>query len=178
MAHVAKNDLHVRAAAAGMDIKEGTLVRLTASGTSDLPIALPAASSTHLNVYVAFFAPDDFARPTAADMYKSNLYSVLDQSSWNEGGTGPYYLLGPSITENPIIASGYRMLARRGGIYHVSADVVVDNALAKVGGNLIKVAADGSGKWEYSATEADAIGKVVEFDSALGVYTFELGFDS
>lgn len=178
MAHVAKNDLHVRASIAGTDIREGTLVRLTASGTSDLPIALPAASSTHLNVYVAFFAPDDFARPTSADMYKASWYSVLDQSSWNEGVTGTRYPLGPSITENPLIASGYKMLARKGGIYQVNADVVVDNALAKIGGNLVKVASDGSGKWEYSATEADAIGKVVEFDSALGVYTFELGFDS
>lgn len=179
MAHVAKNDLHVRPAIAGIDIAEGLLVRLTASGTSDLPVALPAASATHLNVYVAFFPPDDFGRPTPVGMYKANWYSVLDTNSgWITQSNESQYVVGPSVTENPVVASGMKLQARRGGIYHVADTVVVESASAKVVGNLVKVAADGSGKWEYTATENDAIGKVVDYNPEGGIYTFELGFDS
>lgn len=179
MAHVAKNDLHVRPAVAGADIVEGLLVRLTASGASDLPIALPAASTSHLNVYVAFFPPDNFSRPTPVGMYKANWYGVSDSNTgWSTQINESQYLVGPSVTENPVVASGMKLQARRGGIYHVANGVVVESASAKVVGNLVKVAADGSGKWEYTATEADAIGKVVDYSPEAGVYTFELGFDS
>lgn len=181
MAHVAKNDIHVRPAVAGASMTEGLLVRLVASGATDLPIAVPATASTHLNVYVAFFPPDDFDKPALTSMYTANWYNAMSVNGSFQDLTNVSQTLNfvsPSLTENPVIASGYKMQARRGGIYHVGSGVVVDAANIKVVGSLVKTAADNSGKWEYTATETDAIGKVVDYDASTGTYTFELGFDS
>lgn len=181
MAHVSKMDLHVRPALAGTTIQEGRLVRLAASGLrNDLPTALLAASGTHLNVYVAFVPPDNFSRPTPNSMYTANWYSTLNQDSgWglNEQ-TDTFRYQGLSTYENPTMVSGMTLLARRGGIYEVPSGCVVVGANVKAVGNLVKVSDDGTGRWEYTATESAAIGKVVDYNPSTETYTFELGFDS
>lgn len=182
MAHVAKMDLHVRPALAGTTIEEGRLVRLTASGLrNDLPTALFAASGTHLNVYVAFFPPDNFSRPTPDFMYTAPWYtsqSILTGTWGNDEQTGTFYSEGLSIRNAPVMTSGMFLQARRGGIYHVTSGCVVDSANIKVVGNLVKVSDDGTGRWEYTASESAAIGKVVDYNPEGTLYTFELGFDS
>jgi hypothetical protein len=181
MAHVAKLSLHVRPAVTGEQIQEGRLVRLTASGLRrDLPTALLAASGVHLNVYVAFAPPDDFARPTDTNMYTAPWYSVMKESdAWGVNKqAGTFLYEGLSLQDNPIMGSGYLVQAHKGGIYHVPSGCVVDSTEIKVVGNLVKVSDDGTGRWEYTASEAAAIGKVVDYNPEGTLYTFELGFDS
>lgn len=176
MAHEAKLSLNVRPAVAGVSIDEGRLVRLAASGLHvDLLTALLAASGTRLNVYVAFAAPDNFARPTPGAMYLAGQNSqYYETSSWgNFTETDTFYRAGLSTFENPVIASGYVMLAKKGGIYTVPSGVTTDEANLRIPGNLVKVADDGTGRWAYTAVEAVAIGKVVDYDPSTALYTFE-----
>lgn len=179
MAHVSKMDLHVRPTVAGTSIQEGRLVRIVASGLrSDLPTALLASSGTILNVYVAFVPPDDFSRPTPDFMYTAPWYNTLSESSgWglNEQ-TATYRYEGLSIYENPTATSGMLLQARKGGEYEVPSGCVVPSANLKVVGNLVKVSDDGTGRWEYTASESVAIGKVVDYNPEKESYTFELGF--
>lgn len=176
MAHVSKIDLHVRPSVAGESLPEGRLVRLIASGLhDDLPTARLAASGTRLNVYVAFAAPDNFARPTPSAMYtatrNANFYETSAWGNFTE--TDTFYRVGISTLEDPTMASGYVMLARRGGIYEVASGCVVTSSNLQVVGNLVKVSDDGTGRWEYTTVESSAIAKVVDWNPETQRYTFE-----
>lgn len=176
MAHEAKLSLVAKPAVAGQSIEEGRLVSLTSSGLhEDLPTALYAASGTSLNVFVAFQPSDNFSRPTPASMFTALRTSQFYETNpWqNAQENGPFYWAGPSTFDDPTLASGYSLLAKLGGIYTVASGCVVDSANIRVVGNLVKVADDGTGRWAYTASETGAIGRVVDWNPDLWLYTFE-----
>lgn len=176
MAHEAKLSLNVRPAVAGQTIDEGRLVRLAASGLHvDLLTALLAASGTTLNVYVAFAAPDNFARPTPATMYTAGQNSqYYETGTWgNFTETDTFYRAGLSTFENPVLASGYVMLAKKGGIYTVPSGCTTDESGLRTPGNLVKVSDDGTGRWAATTSESNAFAKVVDYDPSTALYTFE-----
>lgn len=177
MAHEAKLSLFSVPSVAGETIEEGRLVRLVASGIrNDLAVAKLAASGTTINVYVAFAAPDNFSRPTPGQVYTApSRTQWYESDSWgNPTQTDTWYFQGLSTFEAPIIASGYVMLAKREGTYTVTSGCVISSASIQTVGNLVKVADDGTGRWDVTTLEANAIGTVVDYDPALLTYTFRL----
>lgn len=181
MAHEAKLSLYSVPAVAGQAIEEGRLVRLTASGLrNDLPTALPAASGTTINVYVAFAPPDNFSRPTPGSVYTAAptsywLENQVAGPSWgNQTQTDTWFFQGLSTFEAPLLGSGYLVLAKREGVYTVTSGCVVAGSNIQVVGNLVKVADDGTGRWDSTTVESSAIGTVVDYDPALNTYTFRL----
>lgn len=177
MAHEARLALLVRPAVAGVTIREGQLIRLTASGLKDdLPTALLATSGIRLNVYVAMAAPDNFARPTPGAMYRAGRTGTFyENGNWQDfQETDTFYYQGLSTYAEPTLVSGYLVRACRDGIFTVPSGVTTDNASLRTVGNLVKVADDNTGRWDYTADESVAIAKVVDWEPSLGNYTFEL----
>lgn len=180
MAHISKMSSHIRAAVAGATIPEGALVQLTNIGVrGDLPVALPAASGTTKNVYVAMVPPDNFSRPTPSQFYTAPFLAVQKESGpWSDNTeTGTFYNVGLSTLENPTMASGYLLQAHKATIVHVPSGLMVANNGLKVVGALVKVADDGSGKYALTTLEAAAVGRIVEYDSSIEQYTVEIGWE-
>lgn len=181
MAHESKLSLTSKPAVAGVAIQEGRLVQIVASGLKqDLPTALLATSGVYLDIYVAFVPPDDFSRPTPASMYTAGSPSTFyENGAWgNFLETDTFYRTGLSTLENPVLASGYGLLAKSYGIYIVPSGCVVASADLQVVGTLVKVSDDNTGRWQTAANQANpqlgAIGRVVDYDPALQNYTFEM----
>ena len=176
MAHEARLSVTVKPAVVGeANLQEGRLIRLTVSGVrDDLPVARFASSGTTINVYVAFVPPDTFSRPTPSQNYIApRLATFYEGNAWGDNvETGTFYNVGASTLEDPVAVSGWGILAKLGGAYHVSSGCVVDSANIKIVGNLVKVSDDNTGRWEYTASESAAIGRVIDYDTA-GIYTFE-----
>lgn len=179
MAHEAKLSSTVVAAVAGISVQEGRLVQLNASGVhNDLPIASFAASGTQRNVYVAFAAPDNFSRPTPATLYTAgNTGSFYENGAFGTSfsETDTFYYNGLSTQENPMLASGYVMLAKKGGVYIVPSGCIVTNTGLRVNGALAKVSDDGTGRFELTTNDAVAIARVRDWEPSLDLYTFETG---
>jgi hypothetical protein len=176
MAHESILSNTVNPAVAGVIIQEGRLVQLVASGLkADLPTALLAASGTRLNVFVAFAAPDNFSRPTPGALYSAGSTSqYYENGTWsNFTETDTFYRMGLSTLENPILASGYSLLAKLGGVYTVPSGCVIDSAALRVVGALAKVSDDGTGRFEVTTNETVVVARVRDFDPSLLNYTFE-----
>ena len=176
MAHEAKLSLNVRPAIAQSLIQEGRLVSLIASGVrDDLPSAVLATSGVRLNTYVAFIPPDNFSRPTPSTLFTAPRTSTFyETGTWgNFVETDTFYRVGPSTLENPFLTSGWGLLAKDKGVYTVPSGCVVTSASLKIAGTLVKVSDDNTGRWEATLLESVAIGKVVDWEPSLDLYTFE-----
>lgn len=181
MAYMAMNSTFVTGAVAGETIVEGVAVVLTASGVhDDLPVARIASAGTR-DVYVALVPPDMFPRPTPAGMFQYRQISTslnnpvgmgnLVNSGFNpqnaqeyvvdSGQRGPEYLIGPSLLQEPIAQSGWKLQAHQGGAYTLTAGAFVDSADIRVIGN--KVAVGANGKFVYSTNAAQIVGRVREY---------------
>lgn len=189
MAHVAMGSLHVTGAVAGQSIIEGRAITLNASGLHyDLPTALLAASGAR-NVFVAICPPDMLPRPTMARYFQYNpvttqsyvgheassgtveypsslvqtmvsgAYEYLVESGQSYDGEDALYLLGPSMMQEPVIASGWKVQAHRGGAYTLTANAFVDSAAVRNIGASIQVGSNG--KFQYA--ESAIVGYVREY---------------
>jgi hypothetical protein len=177
MAYISRLSDVVRGVSAGASFQEGLAVRLTAAGQAhpDLPIAELANAGETANVFIVMAAPDNFARPTRAAMYTAGNKVVFDRNSgYSEPirNLGDQYEVGMSVMWNPTIPSGALALAQRGGTYAVPSGAYVDSANIKVPGNMIKVGSNG--KWEYTATTAEAVGYTEEYNTQNAVLIFTL----
>jgi hypothetical protein len=127
-------------------------------------------------VYVAFAPEDSFARPTPASVYaagwKTTIYGDTSSNWGNFVETDTMYRVGLSTLENPFLPSGYVVKALKGSTVTVPSGCVVDSVQVRVVGNFVKVADDGTGRWEYTASQTAAIGEVVDYDPSTNYYTF------
>lgn len=175
MAYVSRLADYVRGGVVGEQMLEGTAVKLTTSGVhNDLPVLMKASQNQTKNIGILIKGPDDFARPTLEGMYTANPSQVIN---WNQGYTTPVrtetnYLVGKSVLWNPTLVSGELGLMMRGGTFAVPSGVYVMSADIRVPGNMIRVTT--GGLWEYTATEAEAVGFVEEYQPALDVLIFTL----
>src|SRR6185436_19804920 len=176
MAWIAVESHTTLGAVAGQSITEGCLVELSASGLhKDLPTAMLAASGA-LNVFVAIVPPDNFPRPTFESMFQYPDYpgSVISplQASPNLYWSERQYRVGPSLFEEPVALSGWKLQLHKGGAYTVTSGCFIDTANIRLAGKLVRPAGDGTGRFEYTATAAQAIGYVREYRG--GMLTVQL----
>jgi len=156
-------------------MQEGVPVTITQSGARNALPGLTAASVGQVNnVGILFKGPDNFSRPTDARMYTaSNLARLNPGSGYGDPiDTTTVYHVGKSNLWNPTLVSGELGNMHRGGTYAVPAGTFTDGAPIRVPGAMIKV---GSGnKWEVTATQADAVGMVEEYNTTNSVLIFTL----
>jgi len=162
-------------------ILEGCLVTATVSGGrvgSDLPNVVLAASGVVYPVYVAFAAPDNFPRPVNSLNYTANFQTTI-RSDINTGWGNPIdtftmYREGISSLEAPVLASGMLVRILRGGTYTLTSGCWVDSSAIKVNQALVKVADDGTGRFDVTTSQANAVGFVEVYDSARNYLTVTL----
>ena len=175
MAYVSRLADYVRGGIVGANMQEGVAVILTVSGTrNELPVLMPASQNQVGNIGILFKGPDDFPRPTLDSMYTAPGVQVVN---WNSGYNVPVrtettYQVGKSVLWNPTLVSGEQGLFMRGGTFAVPSGSFIDSANIRVPGNMIRVGS--GGLWEYTATEAQSVGFVEEYNDAQGVLIFTL----
>ncbi len=171
MAFVSRLSDYVGGGVAVVNILEGKLVTVAASGgreLSNLPNVSLAASGTSYPIFVAFAAPDNFPRPVNSLNYTAS-YTALIRSDINTGWGNPVdtytmYREGLSSLEAPTLTSGMLVQLHRGGSYTLTSGCWVDSADIKVNNALVKVADDGTGRFAYTTSASAAIGFVEEYD--------------
>ena len=103
--------LRSRQGVAAQTIIEGRAVVVGASGVrNDLPYVTYASANTTTGVYVAFFPPDNFPRPTIADFYTAPFKQTYDLNNAALYGdptlTQTQYLVPRSQWREPMAYSG------------------------------------------------------------------------
>ncbi len=175
MAYVSRLADYAKGGVVGETMLEGVAVKMTTSGVhNDLPVFMKASQNQTKNVGIVIKSPDDFSRPTLEDMYTAPGLRVVN---WNQGFQQPVrtettYLVGKSVLWNPTLVSGELAVMMRGGTFAVPSGVYIMSANIRVPGNMIRVGT--GGLWEYTATEAESIGYVEEYQPALDVLIFTL----
>ena len=175
MAYVSRLADYVRGGVVGESMQEGTAVKMTTSGVhNDLPVFMKASQNQTRNVGIVIKGPDQFPRPTLEGMYTASPQQVIN---WNTGYTTPVrtetnYQVGKSVLWNPTLVSGELALMMRGGTFAVPSGAYIMSANIRIPGNMIRVGT--GGLWEYTATEAESIGFVEEYQPALDVLIFTL----
>ncbi len=164
-----------RQGVAASTIVEGRAVVVGASGIrNDLPTVSYAAANTTQGVYVAFFPPDDFARPTYADMYTVpgiRSYNLVDAGLYGDPTFDKMqYLVPRSMWLEPAAYSGELVALHRGKI-GITAGCFVDSADIKVPGAMIAVGA--SGMFTHTNTANHCVGIVDSYQAATGVLYIE-----
>lgn len=154
-----------RQGVAASTIMEGRAVVVGASGVrNDLPNVTYATANTTQGVYVAFFPPDNFPRPTLADMYTApylQSYNLNNAALYGDPVlTQTQYLVPRSQWKEPVAYSG-ELVALHLGKIGITTNCFVNSADIKVPGNKIKVSA--SGKFEYTASNY-VVGEVDRYD--------------
>lgn len=175
MAYVARLSDYVRGGVVGESLQEGVPVVMTQSGVrNELPVLMKAPENSVNRVGILFATPDDFSRPTEEGLYKANVKTQIDPLSGYGSPvfTKTMYNVGKSTLWNPTLTSGELGQMHRGGSYAVPSGAFVDSANIKVPGNMIKVGS--TNKWEYTATESEAVGVTEEYNYTLGVLIFSL----
>lgn len=177
MAYVARLADFVRGGVVGEQMQEGLAVKLTTSGAglrNELPVLMKASQNNVNQIGIVIKSPDDFARPTLDGLYIARDRVVFNQ---NTGFSDPVrtetnYSVGKSTLWNPTLVSGELALMMRGGTFAVPSGAYIMSANILVPGNMIRVGT--GGLWEYTATEAEAVGIVEEFNVANKVLIFTL----
>lgn len=154
-----------RQGVAATTIVEGRAVAVGASGVrNDLPNVTYAVANTTQGVYVAFFPPDNFPRPTIRDMYTApyiQSYNVNNANLYgNPSMTQTVDLIPRSQWREPSVYSG-ELVALHWGKIGITSGCFVDSADIKIPGNKVKVA--GSGLFEYTASTY-IVGEVDRYD--------------
>lgn len=177
MAYVARLSDYVRGGVVAQNLQEGRAVVLGPSDGSrnELPTLVTADADTVRNVFILFKNPDDFARPTNANMYTAPAMRVVN---FNSGFQEPIhtetmYDVGKSTLWNPTLVAGELGQAQRGGTYAVPAGAFTDVADIRVPGAEIAVGA--GGVWVLAAEGgANAVGMVEEYNEVNQVLIFTL----
>ncbi len=177
MAYVARLADYVRGGVVGESMQEGLAVRLTTSGAglrNELPVLMKASQNQVNQIGIVIKNPDDFARPTLEGMYTAPARVTFNQ---NTGFSDPVrtetnYLVGKSVLWNPTLVSGELALMMRGGTFAVPSGAYIMSANILIPGNMVRVGT--GGLWEYTATEAQAVGIVEEFNVINQVLVFTL----
>lgn len=151
-----------RQGVAASTIMEGRAVVVGASGVrNDLPNVTYATTNVRYGVFIAFFPPDSFPRPTYADWY-----TAPGTKSYNLNDGGLYgdpilekkmYLVPRSMWREPLIYSG-ELVALHHGKIGVTANCFTSSADIKVPGAGVAVGA--SGMLTYSTNDSHLIGIV------------------
>jgi len=158
--------LRSRQGVAATTIVEGRAVVVGASGVrNDLPNVTYATANTTQGVYVAFFPPDNFGRPTLRSLYtapyKQN-YNVNNANLYGDPVLSETMDLVPrSQWKEPSAYSG-ELIALHWGKIGITTGCFVDSANIKIPGNKVKVA--GSGLFEYTASTY-IVGEVDRYDA-------------
>lgn len=161
--------LRSRQGVAAQTIIEGRAVVVGASGVrNDLPNVTYASANTTTGVYVAFFPPDNFPRPTIADFYTAPFKQTYDLNNAALYGdptlTQTQYLVPRSQWREPMVYSG-ELVALHHGKIGITSSCFTDSADIRVPGNKIKVAA--SGIFEYTSG-THACGEIDRYDGQTG----------
>lgn len=162
--------LRSRQGVAAETIVEGRAVVVSASGVrNDLPNVNYAAANTTTGVYVAFFPPDNFPRPTIADFYTApfkQTYNVNNADLYGDPTlTQTQYLVPRSQWKEPAAYSG-ELVALHHGKIGITTGCFVDEADIRIPGNKIKVGA--SGMFAYTSS-SHTIGEVDRYDALTGI---------
>jgi hypothetical protein len=162
---------------AAATIMEGRAVVLTASGVrADLPNVTYATANQTAGVYIAFFPPDNFPRPTYEDLYSVPSTRVYDLTEASLYGDPTFYkkqyLVPRSMWAEPLVYSGELVALHRGRI-GLTANCFVDEANIRVPGNMIAVGT--SGKLTYTNSGTHAIGIVERYAADTGVLYITMG---
>lgn len=158
----------------GESIQEGRAVKMTNSGIhQDLPILMLADTDSMAGVFCLLAVPDQFSRPTRADLYKAPWYTTQPKTTGYLDPTDAYtmYRVGKSVLWNPTITSGELGQAHRGGSYAVQSGAYVMSAGIRVPGSLVKVT---TGRWDTTTDETKAVGRVDKYDPTLDILCFTL----
>lgn len=161
--------LRSRQGVAAQTIVEGRAVVVGASGVrNDLPNVTYATANTTTGVYVAFFPPDNFPRPTIADFYTApfkQTYDVNNEALYGDPTlTQTQYLVPRSQWREPAVFSG-ELVALHHGKIGITSNCFTNSADIRIPGNKIKVAA--SGLFEYTSS-SHAVGEVDRYDAQTG----------
>lgn len=156
---------------ASSTIAEGRAVKITQSGTrGDLPVVTYASANDVTGVYVAFFPPDNFARPTPASMYTAPYYTNYragsDSVYGNPVDTDDMYRIPRSMWNAPSVYSG-ELVALHAGRVGIQDGAFHDSAAIRVPGSWVRVGA--SGMWQTTSTQAEVVGYVERYDVDNGV---------
>jgi len=162
--------LRSRQGVAATSIMEGRAVVVGQSGVrNDLPNVTYAASGASVGVYVAFFPPDNFPRPTMSDWYTAPFKVTTDLNEASIYGdptlTQTWYLVPRSQWREPTVLSG-ELVALHHGRIGITENCFFDDANIRIPGSKIKVAA--TGKFAYTTDNAITIGEVERFDDLTG----------
>jgi len=169
LAHVSRLSDYVRGGVAQDTIWEGSLVTPSTSGIrADLVNVRLAASGTVYPVFVAFAAPTNFPRPVNSLQYTAR-NTVTIRGDNNTGWADPVdtytmYRTGLSNLEAPVLTSGMLVQLHRGGTYTLTSGNWINTANIRVPGALVKAADDGTGRFQLTTLQSEAIGFVEEFD--------------
>lgn len=177
MAYVARLADYVRGGVVGESMQEGLAVKLTTSGLgvhNELPVFMKASQNNVNQVGIVFKSPDDYARPTLEGMYTVRSTAIRNQyGGFSEPvKTETYYTVGKSTLWNPTLVSGELALMMRGGTFAVPSGAYIQSDNIRIPGSMIRVGT--GGLWEYTATEAQAVGAVEEYNSVNDVLIFTL----
>jgi hypothetical protein len=161
--------LRSRQGVAATTIVEGRAVVVGASGVrNDLPNVTYAPADTEKGVYVAFFPPDNFPRPTIADYYTAPFiqsYNLNNAALYGDPTlTQTQYLVPRSQWKEPSVFSG-ELVGLHHGKIGITSGCFISSANIQVPGNKIKVAA--SGLFEYTSGTY-AVGEVDRYDAQTG----------
>ncbi len=179
MAWQAVQSVYVGQGVLGESAGEGLAVKLSASGLhNDLPTAM-LATVGDVDVFVVLATPDEFPRPTPSTLFTYPASSTFPRASTisadqNLIDSRTWYMVGPSMLENPTLASGWKVQLHKGGAYHVPSGRFVDSASIRAAGAHVKVAS--GGLWTYaSASDSARVGYVREYNADDGSLCFVLG---
>lgn len=155
-----------RQGVAASTIMEGRAVVVSQSGVrNDLPNVAYASANTVTGIYVAFFPPDNFPRPTLADFYTApfkQTYNVNNANLYSDPTlTQTSYLVPRSQWKEPLAYSG-ELVALHHGKIGITTGCFVSSDNIKIPGNKIKVAANG--QFEYTASTY-VVGEIDRFDA-------------
>lgn len=179
MAYIARLPDYSRGGVAGETMLEGLAVKVTTSGIgvrNELPVLMKASANQVNNIGIVMVPPDDFSRPTNSLLYTATNKIVQHPNAatgWSDPvGTRTLYEVGKSTLWNPTLASGELALVMRGGSFAVPSGAFIMSANIRIPGNMIRVGS--GGLWEYTATEAEAVGMTEEFNAVNQVLVFTL----
>jgi hypothetical protein len=163
--------LRSRQAVANSTLIEGRAVVVGTSGVrEDLPIASYASANTTQGVYVAFFPPDNFPRPTYASMYTAPYKQTYNLNNNALYGSPTFnelqYLVPRSQWKEPSIYSG-ELVALHWGRVGITSSCFTNEADIRVPGNKVKVGT--SGLFIHANNGTNACGEVERYDADNGV---------
>lgn len=151
-----------RQGVAASTIMEGRAVVVGASGVrNDLPNVTYASANVRYGVFIAFFPPDSFPRPTYADWYTAPGTQSYDLNTGSLYGDPvlekKMYLVPRSMWREPLIYSG-ELVALHNGKIGVTANCFISSADIKVPGAGVAVGV--SGMLTYTTNDSYKIGTV------------------